>query len=90
MATVQLAKAHGMKVIGTAGTQSGLDLIKKQGADYSFNHRDSNYIEEIKTNFPNGLDLIVEMLANINLNNDLKLLKYKKGKVAVSKQFSTL
>jgi NADPH2:quinone reductase len=79
-----------MKVIGTAGTQSGLDLIKKQGANYSFNHRDSNYIEEIKTNFPNGLDLIVEMLANINLNNDLKLLKYKKGKVAVSKQFPTL
>ena len=73
-----------MTVIGTAGTQHGLDFVKSQGADYVFCHRDANYIQQIKEVFPNGLDLIVEMLANVNLANDLDILKKKGGKVAVS------
>lgn len=83
MASVQLAKVHGMKVIGTAGTQAGLDLIKGQGADHAFNHREQGYMEKIKALFPDGIDIILEMLANVNLNNDLQILKFKKGRVGV-------
>src|SRR5215213_2954930 len=42
-AAVQIARAHGMRVIGTAGTDEGLALIREQGAHAAFNHRDSNY-----------------------------------------------
>ena len=72
-----------MKVIGTAGTQAGLELVKSQGADFVFNHRESGYMEKIKDIYPDGVDIILEMLANVNLNNDLQILKFKKGRVAV-------
>lgn len=84
MAAVQLGKIHGLTVIGTAGTQAGLDLVKKQGADHVFNHRENGYLDKIKELFPEGVDIIVEMLANVNLNNDMQMLKWKKGRIAVS------
>jgi NADPH2:quinone reductase len=34
IAATQLARAHGLKVIGTAGSASGLSLVKDQGADH--------------------------------------------------------
>lgn len=80
---MQLARIHGMKVIGTAGTQAGLELVKSQGADFVFNHRESGYMEKIKDIYPDGVDIILEMLANVNLNNDMQILKFKKGRVAV-------
>lgn len=83
LAAVQLAKANGMTVIGTAGSSAGLELVKNQGADHVFNHRDSDYMEKIKNMFPDGLDIILEMLANVNLNNDLQILRWKKGRVVV-------
>ncbi len=83
MATVQLAKSIGMKVIGTAGTAEGLKIVKETGADYVFNHREQNYMEKIKALNPEGLDLVVEMLANVNLDNDLQILRWKKGRVVV-------
>jgi NADPH2:quinone reductase len=70
-------------VIGTAGSNEGIELVTKQGADYVFNHRESDYMEKIKDLFPDGLDMIIEMLANVNLNNDLQLLRWKKGRVVV-------
>lgn len=89
MAAIQLAKAHGMKIIGTAGSESGLDLVKSQGADYVFNHKEPNYMEKIKALFPDGLELVLEMLANVNLNNDLQILRWKKGRVVVRNRFDT-
>ena len=83
MATVQLAKTIGMRIIGTAGTDEGLGVIREQGADHVFNHREKNYMERIKSLCPDGLDLIVEMLANVNLDNDLQILRWKKGRVVV-------
>ena len=45
---MMFAKNHGMKVIGTASTEDGIKLVKEAGADHVFNHRDMNYINEIK------------------------------------------
>ena len=39
-AAVQLARAAGMMVIGTAGTEAGLKLVKEQGAHHAVNHGD--------------------------------------------------
>src|SRR6185295_15980220 len=37
-AAVQWARSAGMTIIGTAGTEQGLELVKAEGADHVFNH----------------------------------------------------
>jgi NADPH2:quinone reductase len=69
-----LAKAHGLRVFGTASTPEGEALAKESGCEEVFNHREPDYIEKIKQQHPNGFDIIVEMLANVNLCNDLQLI----------------
>jgi NADPH2:quinone reductase len=74
-AAVQIARAHGMRVLGTAGTEDGLRLVREQGAHEVLNHRDADYLSKIPA--PpggHGLDVILEMLANVNLDRDLDLI----------------
>jgi NADPH:quinone reductase len=82
-AAVQMARAIGLTVLGTAGTQKGLDLVKREGAHEVFDHRKAGYLEEImKATGGRGVDIILEMLANVNLAHDLKLLAIR-GRVIV-------
>ena len=75
IAAVQIARALGLIVLGTAGTEKGLELVKREGAHHVFNHTKPGYMEEIlKTTRGTGVDLVLEMLANVNLGQDLKLL----------------
>jgi NADPH2:quinone reductase len=74
-AAVQMARAMGLAVFGTAGTQKGIDLVKREGAHQVFDHSKAGYQEEImKATGGRGVDIILEMLANVNLAADLKLL----------------
>src|SRR5882762_1915929 len=74
-AAVQMARAMGLTVFGTAGTQKGVDLVKREGAQQVFDHRKAGYQEEIlKATSGRGADVILEMLANVNLAADLQLL----------------
>lgn len=74
-ASVQFARAMGLTVFGTAGTQKGLDLAKKEGAHQVFDHTKPGYSDEImQATGGRGVDVILEMLANVNLSTDLKLL----------------
>lgn len=82
-AAVQMARAMGLTVFGTAGTQKGLDLVKREGAYLVFDHSKAGYQEEImKATGGRGADVILEMLANVNLGHDLKLLAMR-GRVIV-------
>jgi NADPH2:quinone reductase len=82
-AAVQLARAAGMVVIGTAGSDAGLNLVKEQGAHHVLNHSADGYLDELmKLTGGRGVDLILEMLANQNLGKDLTVLA-KKGRVVV-------
>ncbi len=83
IAAVQWARALGLTVIGTAGTPRGLELVKKEGAHHVFDHTKAGYPEEIlKATGGRGVDLVLEMLANVNLATDLKLLAIR-GRVIV-------
>lgn len=75
VAAVQIARAAGLTVIGTAGTERGLALVREQGAHHALDHRAEGYRDEIKR-FTNGRgpDVVIEMLANVNLNHDLGLI----------------
>ena len=83
LAALQLAVAHGCTVIGTAGSDAGLALIKDQGAKHAVRHGTSDTAKEIQaiTGAP-GVNVIVEMLANVNLDTDLGLLAVA-GRVVV-------
>jgi NADPH2:quinone reductase len=82
-AALQIARAMGLTVFGTAGTDKGLDLVKREGAQQTFHHGKAGYHEEIlKATGGRGVDVILEMLANVNLGGDLKLLALQ-GRVVV-------
>jgi NADPH2:quinone reductase len=82
-ASVQIARAMGMTVFGTAGTDKGLELVKREGAHHAFNHRSAGYHDEImRASGGKGVDVILEMLANVNLGGDLKMLALE-GRVVV-------
>jgi NADPH2:quinone reductase len=82
-AAVQLAHAHGLRVFGTAGSDEGLKLVREQGAHEVFDHRAPDHFEKImKATGGHGVDVIVEMLANVNLGRDLTILA-KAGRVVI-------
>jgi NADPH2:quinone reductase len=75
IAAVQLACAAGMTVIGTAGTERGRHLVLEQGAQHVLDHSAPGYLEQVLgLTGGRGVDVILEMLANVNLGNDLNVL----------------
>jgi NADPH:quinone reductase len=82
-AAIQLAKRAGLTVIGTGGTDQGRKLIKDLGADFVLDHHDPSFSQKLLEITENkGVNIIIEMLANINLGNDLTYLA-KQGRVVV-------
>ncbi len=76
IAAIQWAKNAGLKVIGTASSEDGKNLVKEQGADFVFDHSKENYLDEIKeATESEGVDIVLEMLANENLTKDFEVLK---------------
>jgi len=83
LAAVQLARAQGMRVIGTGGTDRGLAAVRAQGADVVVSHREPGYLDEImKATGGRGVDVVLEMATHINLDKDLGLLA-PRGRVVV-------
>ena len=75
IAAVQIARAAGLRVFGTAGTTEGIDLVLREGAHAVFDHRSAGHMEEaMAATGGRGFDVILEMLANVNLARDLKSL----------------
>jgi len=69
---VQLARAAGLTVIGTAGTERGRKMVAEQGAHHVLDHTAPGYLEELmRLTDSKGVDIILEMLANANLQKDL-------------------
>ena len=83
IATVQLAVAAGLDVVGTAGSEAGSDLVAAQGGVRVLDHRDPAHVDAaLELTGGCGFDIIIEFLANVNLGNDLKLLA-QRGRVVV-------
>jgi NADPH2:quinone reductase len=83
IAAVQIAKAHGLRVIGTGGTEPGMDVVRRQGAALVVNHREPKYLDAVmNATDGRGVDIVLEMAAHINLDRDLSVLA-KNGRVVV-------
>jgi NADPH2:quinone reductase len=75
IAALQLSRAAGMTVMGTAGTEQGRQLAAEQGALQVLDHRSPDHFEQILRLTENrGVDVILELLANVNLGKDLGIL----------------
>ncbi len=83
IAAVQLAHAVGMRVIGTGGTEDGRRLVHEQGADHVLDHHAEGYLDAARElTGGRGVDVVLEMLANVNLGRDLDVLA-PRGRVVV-------
>ena len=83
IAAVELAHAHGLRVIGSGGTDRGRQTAREHGADVVVDHTAPGYLDEIKAaTGGRGVDVIIEMAAHINLDKDLSLLA-RRGRVVV-------
>lgn len=82
-AAVQLARAAGLSVIGTASSDRGAQLVRDLGARHVLNHGQPDYLTDVlKITENRGVDIILEMLANVNLGRDLQVLA-RNGRVIV-------
>ena len=83
LAAVQLGQAAGMTVIATGGTEKGRRMVAEQGVREVLDHTAPNYLDKVfALTDGQGVDLILEMLANVNLGRDLEVLAFG-GKVVI-------
>ena len=81
-AAIQTGRALGMRVIGSAGTDKGLQMVKSQGA-LALSHHDPAFAEQVAAATDGrGPNVILEMLANVNLGKDLAMIA-KRGRIVV-------
>ena len=82
-AAVQFARAAGMTVIGTAGSEKGRRLVLEEGAHHALDHGAADHLKEVVALTGGlGVDVIVEFRADLNLDGDLTILA-RQGRVAV-------
>jgi NADPH2:quinone reductase len=83
LASVQFARAAGLTVFGTAGSDAGMELAKREGAHHVLNHSKEGYLDELMNlTQGQGVNIIMEMLANKNLANDLNVIA-RHGRIIV-------
>jgi NADPH2:quinone reductase len=75
IAALQWALNAGLKVIGSASSDEGKQLIAAEGADHVVDHTDDGHLSEVRAVTGGiGVDVIIEMLANVNLQKDFDAL----------------
>jgi NADPH2:quinone reductase len=81
LAAVQLALAAGLKVYATGGSNEGRLQLAGLGAEAVFDHHAADHVTQLRQQ-SGGVDLVLEMLGNVNLENDLQLLS-SNGRVVI-------
>ena len=83
VAAVQIARAAGFTVVGTGGTERGRKLASDEGAHHVLDHHAPEYLDQLMSlTGGRGVDVILEMLANVNLGRDLNVLA-RGGRVVI-------
>jgi NADPH:quinone reductase len=71
----QLASDAGAVVIGTAGSAAGAEVVRDAGASHVLDHSAPGYLEQLPDlTGGRGVSVVVEMLADVNLEQDLGVL----------------
>ncbi len=76
MASVQLAKAIGCRVIATVSSKEKADLCRSLGADEVINRREADFAARcLDLTGGRGVDVVVEMVADVNLDRDIDAIR---------------
>jgi NADPH2:quinone reductase len=77
-ACVQTARALGLRVIGTAGSDKGRQMLRELGVHAALDHHASDLTTQVlNATEGRGPDIIIEMLANANLSKDLGMIAHR-------------
>lgn len=72
---IQLARAHGAKVIVTVGSDEKANACLALGADQAINYRTQDFVEEVqRITSKRGVDVILDMVAGPYVARELKCL----------------
>ncbi len=75
IAAMQFARPRGITIIATVGREEGRALAERCGVRHIISHLDKDHMEQVLSlTDGRGVDVIVEMLANVNLGKDLTVL----------------
>lgn len=70
---IQMAAAHGARVIATAGSQEKCALCRSLGADVAINYREADFVAAVKA--AGGTDVILDMVGGDYANRNLQSLR---------------
>eukprot|EP00057_Strongylocentrotus_purpuratus_P010630 XP_011665104.1 PREDICTED: zeta-crystallin-like [Strongylocentrotus purpuratus] len=75
LGAIQLARALGAsKVVGTAGTEKGQELVEQMGAEKVLNYKSPDFKRDLRDVFgPKGVDIIIETNVDVNFEMDMNL-----------------
>jgi NADPH2:quinone reductase len=74
-ATIQLARWSGATVVATVSSEEKAALAVAAGAHHTVNYKAGDGVEAIRTIFPDGVDIAVEVAPAQNIGIDLELVK---------------
>ena len=69
---IQMAKAHGARVLATAGDAAKVKLCEKLGADRGINYREEDF--EAVANYSGGVDVVLDMVGGAYVQKNLNIL----------------
>lgn len=82
-ALIQLAKAKGCTVVGTAGSDEKLKYAQEKGADFTINYRTQDFIETVKDKYGDRrLDVIFDPIGGKTFKKGINWLNYG-GKIVL-------
>tara|TARA_Y100001933_G_C19010053_1_gene568393 strand:- start:2343 stop:3335 length:993 start_codon:yes stop_codon:yes gene_type:complete len=71
---IQLARAHGGRVIATAGSQEKCDACRDWGAEWVIDYRQSDITEQVRRFAPDGVDLFWDTNREPDLERNIGML----------------
>jgi NADPH2:quinone reductase len=78
LAAVQIAKALGGMVIGTAGSEAKLALARSEGADHAFSYRDDGWMEKVRElTDGRGVDVVYDPVGGDAFDLSTKILAWE-------------
>lgn len=73
IAAVQLARAKGLKVFGTAGPLKQ-DYLRKMGVDHPIDYEKSDFVEVVRKYAPDGIEMVMDPIGGKSLTRGQKCL----------------
>jgi putative PIG3 family NAD(P)H quinone oxidoreductase len=75
LAATQLCRYWGVHSAVTASSQEKLDLCKENGAELLVNYKTQSFVDEIQREWPEGIDMVLDMVGGDYLNKNLSVIK---------------